>query len=67
MRRLASIALLASSCSPVIRDLSDCDRVQGEMRVECGLCLAPNKAEGWLGTYEYRPDSSEGKRCVRVK
>jgi len=26
-----------------------------------------NKAEGWLGTYEYRPDAPAGKRCVRVK
>jgi hypothetical protein len=67
MRGLACVALLASSCSPVIKNLSDCDQVQGEKRIECGLCLAPNKADGWLGTYEYRPESAEGQRCVRVK
>lgn len=70
MRTLAGIALpavLAAGCAPVIKNLSDCDQVQGEKRIECGVCLAPNKADGWLGTYEYRPNESEGKRCVRVK
>jgi hypothetical protein len=68
MRRLVCIAALAASgCTHVIKNVSDCDQVQGEKRIECGVCLVPNKAEGWLGSYEYRPDADEGKRCVRVK
>jgi hypothetical protein len=66
-RLLACVALAASGCTHVIKNVSDCDQVQGEKRVECGACLVANKAEGWLGTYEYRPDADEGKRCVRVK
>jgi hypothetical protein len=68
MRKLVCIAALAASgCTHVIKNVSDCDQVQGEKRIECGVCLVPNKAEGWLGSYEYRPDADEGKRCVRVK
>jgi uncharacterized protein YceK len=69
--RLACVAcvvvLLASGCSHVIRNVNDCDQVQGEKRVECSACLVANKADGWLGTYEYRPDAEAGKRCARVK
>ena len=50
-----------------IKDLSDCDRVSGEKRVECGACTMQNKAQGWIGEYEYRPDNKDGERCVRVK
>jgi hypothetical protein len=68
MKQLVWIALLALGCSHVvIKDVSDCDKVEGEKRIECGACLVPNKAEGWLGSYEYRPDADAGKRCVRVK
>jgi hypothetical protein len=68
MKKLACLALLlASACTHVIKNVSDCDQVQGEKRVECGACLVANKAEGWLGTYEYRPDAKPGERCVRVK
>jgi hypothetical protein len=68
MKRLACMAALAAAgCTQVIQNVSDCDQVQGEKRVECGVCLVANKADGWLGTYEYRPDATEGKRCVRVK
>ena len=49
------------------RKVSDCGDVQGEKRIECGACVAQNEAKGWLGTFEYRPDEKEGKRCVRVK
>jgi hypothetical protein len=59
--------LLLAGCAHVIRDISDCDKVAGEKRVECGACLLQNKAEGWLGIYEYRPDNADGQRCVRVK
>jgi len=68
VRKAVWIALLASGCAHVvIKDVSDCDQVQGEKRIECGACLVQNKAEGWLGTYEYRPEEPSGKRCVRVK
>ncbi len=68
MRRLAVVAaLLAAACTHVIKNVSDCEEVQGEKRIECGACLVANKAEGGLGTYEYRPDAEDGKRCVRVK
>jgi uncharacterized protein YceK len=68
MKRLAIvIAVVASGCTHVIKNVSDCDEVQGEKRVECGACLVANKADGWLGTYEYRPDAEAGKRCVRKK
>ncbi len=65
---LAAAALLAlAGCSHAIKDLADCKEVQGELRLECGACLVANKADGWLGTYEYRPDADAGKRCVRVQ
>ncbi len=66
MKRLVLVALLAPGCT-VIKDVSDCEQVQGEKRIECGTCLVANKADGWLGTYEYRPGADSGKRCVRVK
>lgn len=67
--RLAACAapLAAAACAHAIKDVSDCDRVTGAQRVECSACVVQNKAEGWLGTYEYRPDDPAGKRCVRVK
>lgn len=68
MRTLAAAALLlAAGCTHTIKNLQDCDEVQGEKRIECGACLVANKADGWLGTYEYRPDGEPGKRCIRVK
>jgi hypothetical protein len=68
MKKLVCIALLVSACAhTAITKLSDCEQVQGEKRIECGACVAPNKADGWLGTYEYRPDDPEGKRCTRTK
>jgi len=67
LKKLACIALLASACSASIKDVSDCEKVQGEKRVQCGICLLQNKADGWLGTYEYRPEADEGQRCVRLK
>ena len=65
--RLACIALVICGCTHVIKNVNDCTEMQGEKRVECGACLVANKADGWLGTYEYRPDAEPGKRCVRVK
>jgi len=32
-----------------------------------GACTVQNKAQGWIGEYEYRPDNPDGQRCVRVK
>ncbi len=63
----AALALLATGCTHVIKDVADCKEVQGEKRLECGACLVANKADGWLGTYEYRPEAEAGSRCVRVK
>lgn len=67
MKIAALMLLLLAGCAHVIKDVSDCDKVAGERRVECGACLVQNKAEGWLGLYEYRPDNADGQRCVRVK
>jgi hypothetical protein len=68
MKRLVAAALLlGAGCTPTLKDLADCEEVQGEKRIECGACLVANKADGWLGTYEYRPDAEPGKRCIRVK
>jgi hypothetical protein len=36
-------------------------------RVACGACVAPNEAQGWLGTHEYRPGAKPDERCVTVK
>ena len=61
------IALLAlAGCRHGIRSVEDCGNAGGEKRVECGACTLQNKAQGWLGIYEYFPDNPEGKRCVRV-
>ncbi len=67
MKRILWLALLLLSCAHAIKDVSDCDRVTGERRIECSACLLQNKADGWLGIYEYRPDEGDGKRCARVK
>ncbi len=67
VRWLLWLALLAAACAHSIDDVSDCDRVTGEKRLECGACLLQNKADGWLGVYEYRPDNAQGQRCARVK
>ena len=66
MKRAFVAALLLTGCAHAIKDVSDCDRVSGERRLECGACTAQNKAQGWLGEYEYRPDNKDGERCVRV-
>ena len=67
MKTILSLALLLAGCAHAIKDVSDCDRVTGERRVECDACTVQNKAQGWIGEYEYRPDASDGQRCVRVK
>ena len=67
MKRAVFLLLLAAAgCAHAIKDVSDCDRVSGEKRVECGACTLQNKAQGWIGAYEYRPDNKDGERCVRV-
>lgn len=67
MKRFLWVALLVAACAHAIKDVKDCDQVAGEMRIACGACVVQNKAQGWLGEYEYRPDAAEGQRCVRVK
>lgn len=70
MRRVvvAAVAFALAACAHAgIRKVSDCGQVQGEARIECGACLAQNEAQGWLGTYEYRPDEKPGARCKRLK
>ena len=66
-RTLSLLLLLAAGCASAIKNVSDCDRVSGDKRVECGACTVQNKAQGWIGEYEYRPDNKDGERCVRVK
>jgi len=66
-RTFLLLSLFAASCASAIKNVSDCDRVAGEKRVECGACTVQNKAQGFLGEYEYRPDNKDGERCVRVK
>lgn len=67
MKWVLGTALLLAGCAHAIKDVSDCDQVAGEKRIECGACVVQNKAQGWLGQYEYRPDAAQGERCVRVK
>ncbi len=68
MRRFVAVALVAAGCAHAgIRKVSDCEQVQGEQRIECGVCVAPNEAQGWLGTHEYRPEAKPGDRCKPVK
>ncbi|HET7788361.1 MAG TPA: hypothetical protein VIR81_06055 [Myxococcales bacterium] len=67
MKRALLLALLAGGCAHAIKDVSDCDHVTGEKRLECSACTVQNKAQGWIGEYEYRPDAPDGQRCVRVK
>jgi hypothetical protein len=66
-RAILLLLLAAAGCAHAIKDVSDCDRVAGERRVECSACTLQNKAQGWIGEYEYRPDNKDGERCVRVK
>jgi hypothetical protein len=67
MKRLLWVTLLAAGCSHAIKDMKDCNEVTSEKRLECNFCLAQNKADGWLGIFEYRPDAEAGNRCARVK
>jgi hypothetical protein len=67
MKRVLWIVLFFAGCAHAIKNVSECDQVAGEKRVECGACVVQNKAQGWLGEYEYRPDAAQGQRCVRVK
>ena len=67
-RVLAAIFLLAGCAHPrAYTQVNECDQVPAEHRIACGACTLQNKAQGWLGDYEYRPDAKEGERCVRVK
>ena len=66
-RTFLLLSLFAAGCASAIKNVSVCDRVAGEKRVECGACTVQNKAQGFLGEYEYRPDNKDGERCVRVK
>jgi hypothetical protein len=61
------LLLLLAGCAHAIKDVSDCDKVAGEQRVACGACTLQNKAQGWIGEFEYHPENKEGERCVRVK
>ena len=67
--RIGLVLLLAlAGCAHLaIRDVSECDKAPAEQRIACGACTLQNKAQGWIGVYEYRPDNREGDRCVRVK
>lgn len=69
MRKIVAVAaaLALGACAHGIRKVSDCKQVEGEQRIECGVCVAQNEAQGWLGTNEYRPDAKPGDRCRRVK
>ena len=61
------LAILAGGCAHGIRNVSDCGQVEAaDRKLECGACTVQNKAEGLLGTYEYRPGNPDGQRCVRV-
>jgi hypothetical protein len=63
-----ALLLLAAGCAHGIRNISDCGQVEvADRKLECATCTLQNKAEGLLGTYEYRPDNADGQRCVRVK
>ena len=68
MKKLALLLLFAlAACAHTIKNLSDCDQLGGDQRLACGACLLQNKAEGWLGVWEYQPDNDAGARCVRAK
>lgn len=69
MRKIVAVVagLAFAGCTHGIRNISDCKEVEGEQRIECGVCVAQNEAQGWLGTNEYRPDAKPGERCKRVK
>jgi hypothetical protein len=66
MKTLLLVLVLAAGCAHGIRDVSDCGKVEAaDRKVECGACTLQNKAGGALGTYEYKPDNPDGKRCER--
>lgn len=67
MKKAMLIFFLLAGCAHAIKSVSDCDRVDGVKRVECSACTVQNKADGYLGEYEYRPDNNAGQRCVRIK
>lgn len=64
---LCFAAVFLTGCTHAIKDVADCSDFTGEKRIECGACVVQNKAQGWLGEYEYRPDAETGQRCVRLK
>jgi len=61
------LVVLAAGCAHGIRNVSDCSQLDAaDRKIECGACTVQNKADGLLGTYEYRPGNADGQRCVRV-
>ncbi len=67
MKKAIILFFALAGCAHAIKNVSDCDRVDGLKRLECGACTVQNKADGYLGEYEYRPDNNAGDRCVRLK
>ena len=64
---LAIFAVTSIACAHRIREFNDCGAIQArDRKVECGACTLQNKAGGALGNWEYRPNGSDGERCVRV-
>ena len=61
------LVVLAAGCAHGIRNTADCNKLEAlDQKTACGACTLQNKADGLLGTYEYRPDNPDGQRCVRV-
>ena len=68
MKKWLLLALMAAGCAHGIRNVEDCGQLAaGDRKIECGACTIQNKAQGFLGIYEYRESNSDGERCVRVK
>jgi hypothetical protein len=64
---LAALALAVAGCAHAIKNVSDCDQVEVAQRIACGECVVRNKAGGFLGEFEYRPDNAQDQRCVQTK
>jgi len=67
-KKLFFFLVLAAGCAHGIRNVEDCGQIgAADRKIECGACTLQNKAQGWIGEYEYRPDNKDGERCVRVQ
>ena len=61
------VGSLLAGCAHSIRNVEDCKALDLVQRAACSACTLQNKADGYLGVFEYKPDNDPGNRCIKLK